>query len=58
MKALVTNKEAGGIFPDIDKAVCEFEALIKWKQVAHNDMVPEPVPGFDSAFDRVKEKSD
>jgi len=61
LKALVQIKgqdSQEGIFPDIDKAISEFEALIKWKQVAQYDIVPEPVSGFDDDYDRVKAQNE
>lgn len=59
LSALVSIKGTdGGIFPDIDKAVGEFEAVIKWKQVSQHDLVPEPVAGFDNTYDTVKTKND
>ena len=44
-----------GIFPDVDKAVAEFEALIKWQQISAYDRVPEPVKGFDLEYDTAKQ---
>jgi hypothetical protein len=47
-----------GIFPDVDKAIAEFEALIKWQQVNAFDRVPEPVKGFDLEYDAAKQAAE
>lgn len=33
LKDLVRSEKDGGIMPDIDKSVGEFEALIRWTEV-------------------------
>jgi hypothetical protein len=45
-----------GIFPDIDSAVSEFEALISWQSCNNykDEKVPEPVKGFDKDYDKSK----
>lgn len=43
--------ETKGLFPDIDSALSEFEALIQWQAISQWDKIPEPVKGFDAVYD-------
>ena len=52
------NPDEIGLFPDIDNAVSEFEALVQWQQVSFTERVPEPVKGFDKVFDAAKTKTE
>ena len=47
-----------GLFPDIDLALGEFEALIQWQAVTQWDRIPEPVKGFDATYDTAKSKEE
>lgn len=41
----------GGVLPNLDKTIGEFQALIMWHEVNADEKVPEPVKGFDSNYD-------
>ena len=58
LKKISKVEKDGGLFPDIDAAVQEFEALVSWSQFGGGpeQKVPEPVKGFDPAYDKAKER--
>ena len=52
LRDLVKSEKDGGLLPDLDTTIGEFEAVIKWQQVsAAGERVPEPVRGFDVSYD-------
>ena len=46
------SEKLGGILPDLDKTIGEFEAVIKWQEVNSTERIPEPVKGFDTEYDK------
>lgn len=50
------SEKQGGIFPDLDQTIGEFEAVIKWQDVNSTERVPEPVKGFDSEYDKSQDQ--
>lgn len=50
----LNSEDATALFPNIDREIAGFEALVSWLPTKNGDMIPEPVKGCDSNYDLAK----
>lgn len=50
------KKQATAVFPEVNSAVAEFEALIVWTNGNNGEKLPEPFEGFDADYDNAKRR--
>eukprot|EP00347_Sterkiella_histriomuscorum_P024111 403332270 len=50
------QSQTTALFPEINNAIAEFEALIMWSNGSNGEKIPEPIEEFDADYDIAKKR--